>query len=223
VAPGWGGPPEGGRGRLLDVPAGVLLEPVLVPAFRPGVTQAGPAARLIWRVMFPVALGGGPPAGRAGARGVPDLGQAPEPDPGIMARGLVPVVAVAGGNGIGRDEQIRSILPGPEQPGSVSAGWPGPVAGREGELRPVPGPGPAGRIMRAPRPGFVTFLTLAGVVPGRRPGAAPIACPSWSVTVTHQAVRGFRAAASARSRASSGSMGPMPSISPGSRRPNLPM
>src|SRR6478752_1766602 len=42
-----------------------------------------------------------------------------------------------------------------------------------------------------------------------------MAWPSWSVTVTHQVVFGLRAAAAARSRASQGSTGPIPGISPG--------
>ena len=42
-----------------------------------------------------------------------------------------------------------------------------------------------------------------------------MACPSWSVTVTHQVVLGLAAAARARSRASHGSTGPSPGISPG--------
>src|SRR5689334_22954212 len=43
----------------------------------------------------------------------------------------------------------------------------------------------------------------------------PAACPCPSVTVTHQVVFGLRAAAAVRSRASHGSTGPMPGISPG--------
>ena len=78
---------------------------------------------------------------------------------------------------------------------------------------------------------------LAGVkenpVPSRRPGpalpvtlgfgpgaAVPDGVPLPSVTVTHQVVLGFRAAAGARSRASHGSTGPRPDSSPGrSARP----
>jgi hypothetical protein len=49
----------------------------------------------------------------------------------------------------------------------------------------------------------------------------PTACPSWSVTVTHQVDRGLRAAAAARSRARSGSMRPVPGVSPArSARPS---
>jgi hypothetical protein len=44
-------------------------------------------------VVLEVALGGGPPADGAGAGGVPDLGQVPEPDPGVVPPGLVPVLA----------------------------------------------------------------------------------------------------------------------------------
>jgi hypothetical protein len=42
---------------------------------------------------------------------VPDLGQVAEPDTGIVAPGLVPVIALIGGNGLNRDEQIWSISP----------------------------------------------------------------------------------------------------------------
>ena len=47
AAPGRGGPAEGAVGELVDVPAGVLLEPVVVAAFGAGVAQAGAAARLM--------------------------------------------------------------------------------------------------------------------------------------------------------------------------------
>ncbi|HEY6315906.1 MAG TPA: hypothetical protein VIY52_34575, partial [Streptosporangiaceae bacterium] len=49
----------------------------------------------------------GPSAGRAGARGVPDLGQVPEHDAGVVAAGLAPVVALPGGQGPEGDDQSR--------------------------------------------------------------------------------------------------------------------
>src|SRR6516165_9289819 len=51
---------------------------MVMPAFGPAITQAGPPARLVRGVVLEVALGGGPPADGAGAGGVPDLGQVPQ-------------------------------------------------------------------------------------------------------------------------------------------------
>jgi hypothetical protein len=73
--------------------------------------------------MFEIAARGGPSAARPGAGGVPDLGQVPERDPGIVAAGLVPVIALAGGQGPDLDDQVA--LPGDpagEPPGAVAAG-----------------------------------------------------------------------------------------------------
>src|SRR5260370_39992339 len=79
---------------MLDLPPRVFLEPVVVTAGRIARAQAGPAAGLERRVVLKIALGGRTPAGRAGAGGVPDLGQVPQPGPGVVAGGLEPVVAV---------------------------------------------------------------------------------------------------------------------------------
>src|SRR6185312_17385746 len=76
-APGWGGPAEGAVGELVDSPLGVLFEAVVVAALRAGVAAAGAAAGLVGGVVVDVALGGGPPADRAGAGSVADLGQVP--------------------------------------------------------------------------------------------------------------------------------------------------
>ena len=84
-------------GELVDRPLGVLFEAVVVTALRAGVAAAGPSAGFVGGVVLDVALGGGPPAHRAGAGGVPDLDQVPELDPGIVAAGLMPVVAGVGG------------------------------------------------------------------------------------------------------------------------------
>ena len=78
------------------MPPGLLLEPVIMPAFRAAITQARSATALVGDVVLEVALGGGPAADRAGAGGVPDLGQVPELDSGVVALGLEPVVAVPG-------------------------------------------------------------------------------------------------------------------------------
>ena len=58
--------------------------------------------------MLVVALGGGAAADGAGAGGVPDLGQVPELDPGVVAVGFVAVVAGVGGDRVDRDDQVRS-------------------------------------------------------------------------------------------------------------------
>jgi hypothetical protein len=90
VASRWGSPPEGAVGELLDVPAGLLLEPVVMSALRTAITQARPPARLKRNIMFEVALAGRSAADRAGAGGVPDLGQVPEFDSRVVALGLEP-------------------------------------------------------------------------------------------------------------------------------------
>ena len=79
---------------LFDLPAGVLFDPVVVSAFRTRVAQAGPAARLIRDVVLEVAARGRPAADRAGTGGMPDLRQVPELYPGLVARGLEPVITV---------------------------------------------------------------------------------------------------------------------------------
>jgi DNA-binding HxlR family transcriptional regulator len=61
---GRGGPPEGARANLLGLPAGVLLEPVVVTALRAAVAHARPAARLVLDAVLEIA-----PAGRAAAGG----------------------------------------------------------------------------------------------------------------------------------------------------------
>jgi hypothetical protein len=119
-----------------------------------------------------VAGGGGPPADRAGAGGVPDLGQVPELDPGIMTPGLVPVVAVLGGDGVEGDDQVRPVSGGAQLPGAVAAGRPGLAGGGEGE------PGPARWCWSGP----------GAVAGGSGPGAAvPDGVPLELVTVTRSA------------------------------------
>jgi len=83
-------------------------------------------------------------AARAGARGVPDLGQVPEHDAGVVAFGLVPVVAAVRGDRPDLQEQVPLPGdPGGEPPGAVSAGRAGLAGGGEGE------PGSAGRVRSA--------------------------------------------------------------------------
>jgi hypothetical protein len=91
--------------------------------------------------MLIVAGGGGSSADRAGAGGVPDLGQVPEPGAGVVAAGLGPVVAVLGGEGDEGDLVLAAV--DREGPGAVAAGRPvGAGAGeREAGSRAVPVPG----------------------------------------------------------------------------------
>ena len=132
-AAGRGGPAEGAVGKLVDLPLGVLLEPMVVTALRAGVTQARAAARFVGGVVLEVGLGGGPAADGAGAGGVPDLGQVPELDPGIVAVGFVPVVAGVGGQRVQGDDQVRPAARGAQPPGAVPAGRPVPAGRGEGE------------------------------------------------------------------------------------------
>jgi hypothetical protein len=81
----------------------VLLEPVVAAALRAAVAQAREAAGLVRDVVLEVAAGGGAPADRAGAGGVPDLGQVPQLDPGVVALGRKAVVAAFGGDRVERD------------------------------------------------------------------------------------------------------------------------
>src|ERR1700741_4876596 len=92
------GPADLPAGELLGVPAGILFEPVVEAALRIPVAQAGPAARLVGNVVLEGGVHGGAAAAGPGARGVPDLGQVPEHDPGVVASCLVAVITVAGGD-----------------------------------------------------------------------------------------------------------------------------
>src|ERR1700722_9510380 len=145
---GWGGPSEGAGGELLDFPAGVLFEPVVVAALGSAVAQAGPAACFVGGVVLEVGLGGGPPAGGAGTGGVPDLGQVPELAAGVVPGGLEAVVAGADRDRVERDDQVRLPGPGAQPPAAVAAGRPVRPGRREGELWFVLA-GPGGRVRRA--------------------------------------------------------------------------
>ena len=80
-----------------------------------------------------------PAAARPRTGRVPDLGQVPQHDPGIMAPGLPPVITVPGGQRPDLDQHV--LLPGGEPPGAVPAGRAGLIGGSEGE------PGSAGRVV----------------------------------------------------------------------------
>src|SRR6185503_19601234 len=127
---------------------------MVVTALRAGVAETGPPAGLVRDVVVDVALGGGPPAHRAGAGRVPHLDQVPQPDPGIVAAGLVPVVAGVGGQRLQGDDQAGPVAGGAQPPGPVPAGRPVPAGGREGETG------------RARRPGAGVFPVTAGSGPG---------------------------------------------------------
>ena len=108
-------------------------------ALRAAITQAGSSVRFVWRVVLEVALGG--PPYRAGAGGVPDLGQVPELNARIVAPAFKPVVAVLRGERVEGDQQVRPIAGGVQSPGSVAAGRPVP---RLAGVKANPGgPGPA--------------------------------------------------------------------------------
>src|SRR2546423_7257576 len=119
---GWGGPAEGPVGELVHFPSGVLLEAVVVAALRAGVTKTGPAACFVRGVVLGVAPGRGAAADGAGAGGVPDLGQVPEPGAGVVAAGLVAVVAGGGGDRVDRGGQAGAGGGGVQAPGAVPAG-----------------------------------------------------------------------------------------------------
>ena len=156
---GWGGPAEGAVGELVEVPPGVLFEPMVVAALRSAITQTRSATGLVGGVVLEVAGGGGAPADGAGAGGVPDLAQVPELDPGVVARGLEPVVAVRRGDRVEGDGQIwLSAGPGVQCPGAVAAGRPVLAGSGEGEPRSVPVL--AERVASVRWPGFVAQLLL---------------------------------------------------------------
>src|SRR5690242_16659441 len=131
---------------------------MLVPALGAGVAQAGPSALVVGDVVLEVGASGGALAHGAGAGGVADRGQVPQLDAGVVAGGLVAVVAVSRGDGVdGEEPGPLPGYPGGEPPGAVSAGRPG--AGRgEGE------PGRGGARRRAGSAGRRTARLVPGVV-----------------------------------------------------------
>ncbi len=113
---------------------------MVVPTFRAAVAQAAPAAGLVRGVVVEVALRSRPAAPGPGAGCVPDLGQVPQLDPGIMALGLEPVIALLRGDRIEGDQQVRAASGEAKSPGAIPARRAGLPGSGEGEPRPVPGP-----------------------------------------------------------------------------------
>ena len=120
-AAGRGGPPEGAVGELIRFPSRILFEPVVAAAFRTAITQARSPARLVRDIMLEIAGGSRSAADRAGAGGVPDLGQVPQLDAGVVTLGLEPVVAVLGGNGVEGDHEVWSFSSDPQPPDPIPA------------------------------------------------------------------------------------------------------
>src|SRR5487761_147392 len=153
-ASGWGGPLVVAAGQLFDVPAGAVLDPVVVAAPHAAVTGAcaafGPRDRVV-----PFAAAGVPDADGEHAFAVADLDEPPQGVAGLVPGGLIAVVAVPvrdGGELDGQDEVAEG-----QGPGAVPAGWSGagrgegdggPVTGAAGSVLPGSGrsgfPGPGG-------------------------------------------------------------------------------
>ena len=181
-----------------------------MPTFRSAIAQTRSATSLVRDVVLEIGLGGRPPAARPGTGGVPDLGQVPQLDPGVVAPGLVPVVTPVGGDRLQRDPQVRSAGPGGQPPTAVPARRAVLIGGGEGEPRPLPGP--AGRVASVGRTGFPAFPVDRGF----RFGAA--VADGVSLLVGHGYAPGRPGVAgggAGRSLASHGSIGPIPAISPG--------
>src|SRR5271170_4861100 len=105
-----------------------------MPALGRAITYTRSTISFIRNVMFEITLLRGTPAGRAGAGGMPDLGQVPELDPRVVAGGFEPVVAGIGGDRVDADEQVGLAGdPGAQPPFAVSAGWSVLSCGGEGE------------------------------------------------------------------------------------------
>ena len=124
------------------------------------IAETGAAACLIRGVVLEVGAGGGSTAGDPGAGGVPDLGQVPEPGAGVVAPGLVSVVARIGAEGVEGDEQVRPRSPAAKPPGAVPSGRAAEIRRGEGDRRSVP------------LPGFPVFIAAPGVFLGFGPRAA---------------------------------------------------
>ena len=105
---------------------------------------------------------------------MPDLGQVPQCDARIVASGLVPVIAVAGGDRLECDDLVSlSGNPGGQPPGPVPAGRAVGDGGRERESRPAAAlGGPVGRVVTARRDGLLAFSPVCRGAPWFGPGAA---------------------------------------------------
>ena len=79
---------------------------MVMTTLRAGVTQARPAARLVRRVVLEVAGPSRSSADRAGTGRVPDLGQVPQLDPGVMTLRFEPMVTRVGGDRVDGDDQV---------------------------------------------------------------------------------------------------------------------
>jgi hypothetical protein len=157
-------------GRCSAVHPGCCLSRWSCRHFGSPFARTSSSACLVRHAVLEIALRGRPPAAGSGACGVPDLGQVPEPDPGIMPAGLVPVITRISGDRLERDDQVRlSGGSGGQPPGAPSAGWPGPLVRGEGEPRrpgAVRGSGAIGQVVSG-------WFTPSGLlVAGCRPGAA---------------------------------------------------
>src|SRR5579862_6151868 len=131
---------------------------MVMPALGAAVTHTRSAARLVRGVVFEIALGGGPSAGRGGTGRVPDLGQVPQRDAGIMPSGLMPVIAVLRGDRLKRDDQVPlSGDPDGQPPGPDPAGRSASVDSAEGE------PGPSCLSRRSGRGPAAAFGPCAPV------------------------------------------------------------
>ena len=164
-------PVDSRRGGLFHLPSGILLEAVMVPALRAAITFARSAACLVGGVVLEITLGSGPAAGRGGAGGVPDLGEVTEQDAGVVAPGLVPVIALAGRDRADGDYQVP--LPrdaGGQPPGAVAARRAMVACGGEGE--PLPVRAAAGRVVSAGRARTLLVRSAFSVAFGCWPSAA---------------------------------------------------
>jgi len=175
LASGWRGPPDVAAGQMLSLPPRILFHPVVESALRVPITQTRTATGLIRGAMFEVAVFGRAAAPRPGTRGVPDLGQVPQLDPGVMPGGLPPVVAVPGGDRLDvHDQAALPGYPGGQPPAAIAARWSGLGGRGEGE----PGRAGAGRVagrIRATRRAWPARPAAgAGAVAALRfgPGAA---------------------------------------------------
>ena len=133
---------------------------MVMATFRAPITQACPAACLMRGVVLEVALGGGPSADGAGTGGVPDLGQVPQPGPGVVAPALEPMVTRVGGQRVQGDDQVRPGSRGAQPPAAVAAGRAVPADRSEGE------PGVSWRAGAGAFPVTPGFRTRAAVGDG---------------------------------------------------------
>jgi len=136
LPPGRHGPPYVSAGQVLRVPPRILLHPMVGPALRIPVAQAGPAIGLVGDVMFEVTATSRTPTAGTGTGCVPDLREVPEHYPGIVTPGLPSMITLPGGDRPDLDQQV--LLPGRESPGAVSAGQVGLIGASEGERRIAP-------------------------------------------------------------------------------------